>query len=501
MSNIFFLSLISKLPKSQIANFFNMFSTRVLCKYLIFLLFILSVFLPISGQAGIVDTSEYANSGPKDSINFNLLIAASKGDDSETERLLRTGADIHTTSNEGATPLVYAIANGHLSTVRILIASDPDINRKTRNFETPLIIAVKGQNLEITELLIRNGADIDLTDRNGATPLHYTALLGSFYIADMLLYYNADIDKKSNDGTTPLMAAVLSGYADVADLLIQNGSNLEARDKGGFTPFLIAAQNGDTLLMDLLLKKGVNLYEKTINNYNALSLAITSNRKEAVEFLLEKGDKWTSGDNAGINPYVVSINYDSKDFVKILKKKNISGNPPRKLSEAAVWAGEKFNIRDLYTGISFSLKEPLSDAGIIAGFDTKLWYTRVLIKTGENLFYQFYDKSSIIYAGLFRDFTIARNGSGTHLFLSPVITGAYSFAHMFKGTNDVPANKFKLIPSAIIKVQKNKFIVTAGIEYMKPELYKISPVWLRAGLTYRIYSEKINSPDKVIKWR
>ncbi len=49
------------------------------------------------------------------------MIAASKGNDSEVERLLRKGADIDEESTEGATPLVFAVANNHLTTVKILL--------------------------------------------------------------------------------------------------------------------------------------------------------------------------------------------------------------------------------------------------------------------------------------------------------------------------------------------------------------------------------------------
>lgn len=478
-----------------------MFSTRVLCHNIIIFLFAAVTSVSLYGQTVEFDTSGYIHSNSRDAIDFNLLVAASKGYDSEIVRLLGLDADINTTSDEGATPLVYAVANNRLSTVRVLLSHYPEADKKTGNNETPLIIAVKQQNLEIAEALVRGGADINMSDSNGATPLHYATISGSFYITDMLLYYNAEKDSKSYDGTTPLMAAIYSGYVEIADLLVQNGANMEARDKGGFTPFLTAAQNGDTLLMDLLLEKGVDLYEKNNRNYNALDIAIAENNTTAVEFLLRKGDKWTSPDKAGADPYEVSAGYNRKNLIKLLRKENISGKSPRKISESEVWAGEKFNFRDIYSGFSFSFKEPLSNAGIIAGFDTKIWYTRVLVKKNENLFYQFYDRNSIVYAGLFRDFKLFENYSKAEISLSPALMAAYSFGHKLKGTQDVPPDKFMVIPSFSFKIRKNRFQAIAGIEYMNPDFYGLSPLWFRAGLSYFIHSERITSPQKVINWR
>lgn len=490
----------------QKINFVYMLSTKTSLINVLLALSIFCQFEPSAAQAGInetvqiIDTSEYLPSYYSDYLDYNLMIAASKGYDSEIERLLAKGADIDIETSEGATPLIFAVSNNQANSVKVLLAHNPDLNKRTTAWETPLIISTKNDNLEITEALIRAGADIEITDRFGASPLHYSSIRGNFYLSDLLLYYEADIDRKANDGTTPLMAAIWAGNAEVADLLIQNGANMEARDESGFTPFLIAAQNGDTMMMNLLLREGVDLYEKNNNNYNALDLAIGSNNKSAVGLLLDLGDKWFSSEKEGVNPYYVASAFGRKELFQLLEEKNIPGKPKRRIDELIINGSAKFNFHDFYSGISFSGKEPLLNAGFTAGFDTKFWNTRVLMKTRENLYYQYLDKSSMVYGGIFKDFVIKEKIPGNKLSIFSSLMVAYTFGNQFKGTSITPENKFRFVPSVGLKLQIKHIQVSTGIEYTKSDFYRAGPLWLRFGGSYCFYFSKVRSQWKVIKW-
>jgi ankyrin repeat protein len=447
-----------------------------------------------------IDTTDYLPSYYDDYQDYNLMIAASKGYDSEIKRWLSKGADINAETAEGATPLIFAVANNHLTSVKLLLENGPNLDHRTSASETALLIAVKNNNLEIAEALIRAGADIDLADRFGAGPLHYASIRGEFNLTDMLLYYDANRDKKALDGTTPLMAAVWAGWADISDLLIQNGANMEARDNNGYTPFLISAQNGDTLIMDLLLKEGVDLYEKNDLNYNALDLAIEANKKTAVKFLLNKGKDWVSGEKQSLNPYKVATSFGRKELFNLLESNKLPGKPKPGIEEFTVNINTKLNNHDIFTGLKFSATEPLFGAGVIGGFDTKLWYTRVLLKSGENLYYQYFDKSSVIYGGIFKNFVLRESMTGSRLSLSTTLMAAYQFGNKLKGTSLIPENKFQVIPSAGLIIQKGNYRLTADLEYMKSVFYRAGPLWLRAGIGYNFYLGKIRSAAKVIKW-
>jgi len=447
-----------------------------------------------------IDTSDYIPIFFEGGLEYNLIVAASKGYSSEIERMIHQGADVDTETEQGVTPLIFAVANNRLSAVNTLLNYGADVNRITSGFETPLFIAVRNQNLEITEALLRNGADINFQDTYGTTPLHHSSIEGSFYITDLLLYYEAEIDKKDFDGTTPLMAAIWAGYTDVADLLIQNGANMEARDNDGFTPFLIAAQNGDTLLMNILFKKGVDIYEKNNFNWDALTLSIKSNQPAAAEFLLKKGDKWFAQNRKAIDPYDVAIKYRRKDFIDLLEKYGISQKDKTGFDQMALSLSSRLNLKDFYSGVAVAFKQPFLNAGFIAGFDTKIWYTKVLIKQSETLFYQYMDKSSVVYAGLFKDFALTDNLLRSNFFFYASLSAAYNFGNKFKGTEIAPESKLRVLPEIGLKWTKENLTIFSGINYMNTDFYKPVPFWARIGLSYNFFFDYVRAPGKIIKW-
>ena len=478
-----------------------MFSTRIQFSLAILVFFFLSSFNMVHGQAGeSVDTSGYVPWDYEGGLEYNLMIAASMGYDSEVVKFIKKGADVDTVFENGATPLIYAIANNHLSTVRVLLSYNADVDEPAYDRQTPLMVAVRNKNPEITEALIRAGADLEKTDINGATALHLAAISGAFTETDMLLYYGADANKKTLDGTTPLMAAIWAGYDDIADLLIQNGANMEAQDNGGFTPLLIASQNNDTLMINLLIKEGVNLYEKNNYNYDALDLAIESDNKDAVELLLSKGNRWNSGDDKAVSPYAVASAFHRNGMVKILEAANVPGRVAPRINEMAISASARLSFRDFYSGLGLSFKEPLLNAGFFTGFDFKPFYTKVLMKAGSDVYYQYMDRSSFVYAGIFKDFIIHENFSGTRIAFSPSVAGGWTFGNNFKGTNISPESKFRIMPSVTLRVQKNHFQFFTGIDYVKTAFYHIGPVWLRVGASYNMFMNSARSPRKLIKW-
>jgi ankyrin repeat protein len=448
----------------------------------------------------IYDTTEYIPVFYSDAIDYNLMIAASKGYTYEINRLIMKGADVFAETEQGVTPLIFAISSNQTKAAIMLIDYGSDVNKQTLQNETPLLIAVKNQNSEIAEALLRAGADIDATDRYDATPLHYASIYGYLEIADMLLYYDASVDKKTIEGSTPLLASIWAGHADLADLLVQKGADLEAKDKEGFTPFLMAAFNGDTLIMDLLSKKGANIYATNLSANNALALTIIADRTEATKYLLEIGTKWAAQGSLAPNPYAVASKYRRKDILRILQDSKVPGNIRYEIDQMNIMASGRFSVHDNYTGTSLSFKEPYLNGGIIIGCDVKLWYTRVLLKQTEHTYYQYMNKGSVVYAGLFKDFALTDFAFKPNIELSTSLSAGYSFGNELKGTLIVPRNKFKVIPAISIKWEKKNFALSLGADYMKSDFYHVGPIWLRLGASYNIYFDNVRIKAKTLKW-
>jgi uncharacterized protein len=446
------------------------------------------------------DTTDYVPSFYKGAIDYNLMIASSKGYINEVNRLIKIGADITAETDEGVTPLIFAVSNNQTEVAKLLIDLGSDVNKRTMKGDYPIIIAVRNQNEEITEALIRAGADIDITDKYNATPLHYASIYGYFKIVDMLIYYEASIDKKAIDGATPLLASIWAGYAVIADLLIQNGADKEERDNEGYTPFLMAALNGDTLIMQLLFKKGVDIYATNNSKNNALALAIIADKTDGVEYLLKIGNKWTNQEGNISNPYRVASKYQRKDIIKILEDKKIPGNLNYEIDQVNFTASTRFLLHYIITGVSLSFKEPYLNGGILLGCDFKLLYSRVLLKQTEHLYYQYFEKGSVAYAGLFKDFSLSNNPFRANYVISTSLSAGYSFGNVLKGTLYIPKNKFVIIPSISFKWIKKDVSFALGAEYLNTDFYKVGPIWLRLGASYNLYFDNVRTKAKTIKW-
>jgi ankyrin repeat protein len=470
------------------------------------LVFVILLFL-FSGQIkaqvpelvnGYYDTTYYLPAFYKDALNYNLMIASSKGYLSEIRRLAAKGADVNGESEKRVTPIFFAVYNNQLNAAKILISLKADVNSSTTDSETPLLAACKYDYEEIAESLIRAGANVDYDDRFGATPIHYASVYGYLALVDMLIYYDANPDRTTYDGTTPLMAAIWAGNEDVADLLIQNGAKTDIADNEGDTPFLMATINGDTLIMNLLIKTGADIYAVNNSGHNALTLSIMLGNTAVSEYLLKKGDKWTT--SKAIDPYKVATKYSRKEVLPVLRKSNVPGNIKPAIDQIAITISEKIATRDIYTGINLTLKEPYLNAGFTFGLDTKLYDTRVMLKQSDNFYYQYWEKSTLIYGGIFKEIKLTDNSFRGNSSISASLCAGYSFTHYLKGTSMVPPDRFKLIPALTFKKNWNQLSVNVGFEYCKSEYYKVGPVWLRAGLSFTTFFENIRIDAKTLKW-
>lgn len=469
-----------------------------------FLITLISLSAGLNAQIVVLDTTIKRStpltlSEQLDLNNF-LIMAVTSDNVAAIKWLMKHGAEIDWKTSENATPLMLAVSNNMTAAVEELLTYNPDVNIVTIYSETPLLAAVKNGNMEIAEALIRDSADYEFTDINGARPLHYASVYGYFYITDLLLYYEADTESKTKDGTTPLMAAIWSGYADIADLLIQHDAKCEEKDIHGFTPLMIAAQNGDTVIMEMLLKKGVNMYDVNAYNYDALDICIRSDKKEAIEYLFRKGYKWNSSASKTINPYTVAIKYGRSEIKNLLESNQVPDNPHFGFDEMIISTSFKFCFHDYITGVNFAFKEPFLNGGIIAGIDFKPAYTRVLVKESDNYYYQYRDKSSLAYFGIFKDFPMSDKSNGKTWSFTSSLSGAYIIGNKVKGTNIYPDKKLKIIPSLGIKYESGGFTFNANIEYTKTNYYKIGPVWMRIGIGYILFFDEVRAPGKTIKW-
>jgi uncharacterized protein len=154
-------------------------------------------------------------------------------------------------------PLHDAARDGDLEKVRVLIAEGAEMDFRGDNGETPLILAILEGHAGVAELLIGNGADVMARNERGLTPLHAAAYSGSAEMARLLLDHGAELEDKANvSGATPLMLAAEENHVAVAELLIVRGADLSIPDRDGFTPLTQAWAKQRNEMVRLLKRHG-----------------------------------------------------------------------------------------------------------------------------------------------------------------------------------------------------------------------------------------------------
>jgi hypothetical protein len=187
-------------------------------------------------------------------------------------------------------------------------------------------------------------------------------------------------------------------------------------------------------------------------------------------------------------------------MIKLLEENKVPGYIRHEIDQVDIMASSRFSLHDIYTGISFSFKEPYLNGGIIAGVDTKLWYTRVLLRQSEHIFYQYMDRGSVLYAGLFKNFSITNYAYKANLEISTSLSAGYSFGNELKGTLNALNDKFLAIPALSLVWIKNNLSFSLGADYINTDFYHIGPVWLRFGASYDIFFDKVRTKSKTLKW-
>jgi len=156
-----------------------------------------------------------------------------------------------------AGPVHDSASLGDVVAVERLLAEGAEIDARGENGETPLILAILEGHADVAELLVAHGADVMARNERGLTPLHAAAYSGSADVARLLLDHGAELEDRANvSGATPLIVAAEENHVAVAALLIARGADLSIPDRDGFTPLTQAWAKKRTEMVRLLKQHG-----------------------------------------------------------------------------------------------------------------------------------------------------------------------------------------------------------------------------------------------------
>lgn len=243
-----------------------------------------------------------------------LIQAVALGHLPTTDELLRRGADPNVRTDNGLAVLHYAVmarcsAANKTAIISALIDAGADVNARDPDGLTPLMCATLKGEREIEHFFAGRGADPEMRDNRGGTAARWadightwrqdSTLAGSFDWAAMseseirtFLAEGGDVNRLDKDGATALMAATAMGAdALVRDLLARN-ADVNAADHDGQTALMLAAgleTPATSRIIEALLasKADVNLQKR--DGWSALMFAAARNRPDVVRTLLDHG--------------------------------------------------------------------------------------------------------------------------------------------------------------------------------------------------------------------
>lgn len=95
------------------------------------------------------------------------------------EMLIQAGAHLNHATSDGATPLMVATRNGHVSIAKVLLdAGASAIQSHATDGSTPLCMAIEQGNVVMARTLVAAGADVHGKRADGATPLSLASASG-----------------------------------------------------------------------------------------------------------------------------------------------------------------------------------------------------------------------------------------------------------------------------------------------------------------------------------
>jgi ankyrin repeat protein len=198
-----------------------------------------------------------------------LMWAAAEGHVAVVQALIEAGADVHSTSSTGFTPLLFAASHGETDVTKLLLAKGANVNEAATNGTTALVLATASDHIRYAELLLDLGADPNLGP--GYAPLHVAAATEGFVegaesaeeatgggalwgaskveFIERLLARGANVNAKATrapkgigtNGATPFFLAAWAADPDTMRLLVANGADPKAGTPQGTTPLMVAA--------------------------------------------------------------------------------------------------------------------------------------------------------------------------------------------------------------------------------------------------------------------
>ena len=170
----------------------------------------------------------------------------------EVEALLDEDASLLDARQNGITPILWAIYNGHPDLARLFISRGARLSFCEA--------CALGEETAAIQMLDADPALLETYSEDGFPPLGLAIFFGHPALSRTLIERGANVNAAARNGllVAPVHAAAVARDADTMQLLLARGADANARQQFGFTALHTAAQHGDEAIVNLLLAFGAD---------------------------------------------------------------------------------------------------------------------------------------------------------------------------------------------------------------------------------------------------
>lgn len=178
--------------------------------------------------------------------------------------------------------------NNHIGCVELLLKSGAGINLSAENGMTALHMAAEQGYIQCTILLLKSQANELAKDSSGGMALHTAASKGRAACVELLLKSMPEgcIHLRNDDGYAPIHLAAKKNHAACVGVLHKASADINEPAADGFSPLHLAAHNG-TASVKQLLELGADAKAVTSDGRTAAQLAIDGGHAGCLRQLLQ----------------------------------------------------------------------------------------------------------------------------------------------------------------------------------------------------------------------
>ena len=223
-----------------------------------------------------------------DNDGHTCLTTASYFGHTETVRYLASlkDVDVNHKAVDDFSALHYAVDQKHPN-VEVLIDAGADIESKSNLSRSPLLLACTNEEIVVVKMLVKAGAEVCATDNEGDTCLTLAACTGEPEIVRYLVgLKDVDVNHKADDHFSALHYAVDEKHPNVVEVLIDAGADIETKDDKECSPLHLACTNEEIAIVKMLVKAGAQVCVKDNKGDTCLTLAAYNGHTEIVRYLV-----------------------------------------------------------------------------------------------------------------------------------------------------------------------------------------------------------------------